>query len=54
MGQNKDVGVLSEDLKQACIRALDLDRKACAEYAKVFSWEASALQFLHHLEPTQP
>jgi len=42
-------GVLDDDLRQACLRALELPRAACRAHALKFSWEASAAQFLSHL-----
>lgn len=45
------VGVLDEDLGQACLRALSISRTACRAYAQGFSWEACARQFLAHLAP---
>jgi len=39
-------GVMDEDLGQACLAALALDRRRCAEQAARSSWRASALEFL--------
>lgn len=39
-------GVMAEDLQVACMDALELDRKRCAELAAAQSWRASALEFL--------
>ncbi|THG86079.1 glycosyltransferase family 1 protein [Pseudomonas sp. A-1] len=39
-------GVMDEDLQRACLQALELDRRACAEEARRQSWQASALEFL--------
>lgn len=39
-------GVMNEDLEQACLMALDLDRTHCAALAARQSWQASALEFL--------
>ncbi|MFC5696408.1 glycosyltransferase family 4 protein [Pseudomonas sp. GCM10022186] len=39
-------GCLDEDLRSACLRALQLDRERCAERAARLSWRASALEFL--------
>jgi glycosyltransferase involved in cell wall biosynthesis len=36
------VGVLDEDLRAACLKALDCDRAACRRHAEGFSWEACA------------
>lgn len=45
------IGVLDEDLRSACLRALALSREACRAYATTFSWENSARQFVGHLKP---
>ncbi|MBY0282741.1 MAG: glycosyltransferase family 1 protein [Sphingomonas sp.] len=45
------VGVMDADLTTAIGAALKLDRKACADYGKGFTWEASARQFLEALAP---
>lgn len=39
-------GVMDEDLRGACLRALELDRGVCAERAARLSWRASAQEFL--------
>lgn len=39
-------GVMAEDLRQACLDALTLDREVCAEHAARQSWRGSALEFL--------
>lgn len=39
-------GVMNEDLRQACLDALQLDREQCAERAARQSWRTSALEFL--------
>ena len=38
-------GALDEDLRAACLRALEGDRAACRAYAEGWSWEACAAQF---------
>ena len=43
------VGVLNEDLRAACLAALDVSRAACREFALQFSWERCARQFIGHL-----
>lgn len=44
-------GVLSEDLREACLQALEQrDVQACEAHAKNFSWEAAARQFVSNLE----
>lgn len=42
------VGVLDEDLRSACLRALLLPREACRKFALNYSWENSARQFVDH------
>lgn len=39
-------GVMDEDLKVACLKALTLDRQRCAELAAEHCWRTSALEFL--------
>jgi glycosyltransferase involved in cell wall biosynthesis len=46
---NNPVGVLNEDLRVACLEALNVSRAACREYALTRSWETSAKQFIAHL-----
>ena len=43
------VGVLNEDLRVACMGALHVSRKACRAFALCRSWEASARQFIGHV-----
>ena len=43
------VAALDEDLRAACLHALNLSRAACLEYAKTMTWEASAECFLNNL-----
>src|SRR3981189_561674 len=44
------IGVLDEDLRTACMRALHVSRKACRSFALSRSWEVSARQFRGHLD----
>jgi glycosyltransferase involved in cell wall biosynthesis len=44
------VGVLDEDLKRACLAALDIPRQRCRDYALAHSWEASAKLFIGNVE----
>lgn len=39
-------GVMDADLRSACLRALTLDRRACAGWASGQTWQASAQEFL--------
>jgi glycosyltransferase involved in cell wall biosynthesis len=43
------VGVLSEDLREACLAALGISRQTCVEFAGCHSWEASARAFIEHM-----
>ena len=45
------VGVLDEDLYSAAVRALEIPRASCRDYALGFSWRRCAEQFLSHLTP---
>jgi glycosyltransferase involved in cell wall biosynthesis len=42
-------GVLSEDLRAACLAALEIPREAARARALEFTWEESARQFLGHI-----
>lgn len=46
-----DTGAMDEQLPTAIARALELDRAACAAAGARFTWQASARQFLHALQP---
>ena len=48
------VGALDEDLRSACLRALDMSREACRRFALERSWENSARQFIGNLSALQP
>lgn len=48
------VGVLDTDLRQACLRALDVPRSEARRYAQQFGWERAVRQFLGHLAPVAP
>jgi glycosyltransferase involved in cell wall biosynthesis len=43
------IGVLSEDLREACLGALHISREACRAFALRYSWENSARQFVGHV-----
>lgn len=45
------IGALDEDLRAACLRALDADRAACRTHAETWSWEACVAQFRAALVP---
>lgn len=42
-------GALDEDLKTACLKALDLNREDARAYALTFAWDACAKQFISNL-----
>lgn len=44
-----NVGVMDEDLRVACLSALNISRDACRAFALERSWEASARQFIGHV-----
>ncbi len=44
-------GALDDDLRAACLKALDIDRTVAREHALKFSWAAAARQFAEHLRP---
>jgi glycosyltransferase involved in cell wall biosynthesis len=46
------VGVLDEDLRLACLGALDLSRQNCRDFALELTWQASTRFFLNHVEQT--
>ena len=48
------VGALDEDLGRACLRALEMSRDACRNFAIERSWENSARQFIGNLSALQP
>lgn len=49
--ENGVVGVLDEDLRRACLAALDVSRQQCRAHAMRFSWQRSAEQFLSNVVP---
>ncbi len=46
------VGALHDNLRQAALAALTINRTACRPYAETFTWAACATLFLSHLVPT--
>jgi glycosyltransferase involved in cell wall biosynthesis len=50
------VGALDQDLRAACLKALEISRQACRDFALQYSWENCARQFIDHLRdvPTGP
>jgi glycosyltransferase involved in cell wall biosynthesis len=47
---NDPIGVLNEDLRVACVEALQISREACRAFALRYSWESSARQFIGHVK----
>ena len=46
-----DAGVVSADLRQACLDCLAFDRLQVRRYAETFSWLVSAEEFVRNLQP---
>ena len=46
-----NAGFCSDDLRQACLDCLTLDRKVVRAHAERFSWRASAEEFVKNLQP---
>jgi hypothetical protein len=44
-------GVLHEDLRTACLEALELKREDAVARAGLFTWRAATEQFFSHLQP---
>ena len=45
------VGALDEDLRAACLKALECDRASCRQHAEAWSWDACVAQFRTALVP---
>src|SRR5579872_5801990 len=48
------IGALDHDLRQACLRAREMSRERCRNFALERSWENSARQFIGNLSALQP
>lgn len=46
-----DAGVMDENLRQACLSALNIPRERARAHAEKFSWRASTQTFLSYLKP---
>jgi len=46
-----DAGIISEDLKQACLDCLKIDRDIPAQYAQKYSWQVVSQRFFDLLTP---
>lgn len=49
LGGHPEAGALDEDLRAACLRALDASRPAARALAESFTWEAATRQFLKNV-----
>ncbi len=49
----RPVGALNENLRQAALDALKIDRAACRPHAETYSWTTCAARFLDNLVPTK-
>jgi glycosyltransferase involved in cell wall biosynthesis len=47
---NNPIGALNDDLRVACLQALQVSRAACRAFALNYSWERSARQFIGHVQ----
>jgi glycosyltransferase involved in cell wall biosynthesis len=50
---DSSAGVMHEDLRTACLAALEIKREDATAHARKFSWRAATEQFLSHLSPRQ-
>jgi glycosyltransferase involved in cell wall biosynthesis len=50
---DRPIGALDTDLQRACLRALNISREACRDFALAHSWENSARQFIGNLSQLQ-
>jgi hypothetical protein len=50
---NSKAGVMHEDLRTACLAALELNREDAAAHARKFSWRAATEQFIANLHPRE-
>lgn len=46
-------GAMRDDLREACLDALKIDRGAARAWAERFSWRAASEQFASHMKPLQ-
>ncbi len=51
---NSPAGALHEDLREACLAALAIDRRTARAHAEKFSWRAATEQFVGHLHLATP
>ena len=48
-----NAGAMNDDLREACLDALKIDRTDARAWAERFSWQAASMQFAAHLKPLQ-
>ncbi|MFB9265815.1 glycosyltransferase family 4 protein [Bradyrhizobium erythrophlei] len=48
------VGVLDDNLRNACLEASGISRQACVEFAALHTWQASARVFVDHATNVRP
>jgi len=48
------IGAIDNDLRSACMRALEMSRETCRNFALERSWDNSARQFIGNLAALQP
>ena len=46
-------GAMHQDLREACLSALQIERAVARSHAEKFSWEVASQQFLAHLKPVE-
>jgi glycosyltransferase involved in cell wall biosynthesis len=46
-----NAGAMNDDLREACLHALKIDRGHARAWAERFSWQAASMQFAAHLKP---
>jgi len=50
---DSNAGIMHEDLREACLGALEIDRAAARAHAEKFSWRAATEQFIGHLQVSE-
>ncbi len=50
---DSNAGIMREDLREACLGALEIDRAAARAHAEKFSWRAATEQFIGHLQVSE-
>lgn len=50
---DSNAGVMREDLREACLAALEIDRSTARAHAEKYSWRAASEQFIGHLQVSE-